>query len=85
MPRRILTGVVIGDKCDKTVAVRVACNVLHPIYKKVSRRHKKYLAHDEGNNHKVGDVVDIVESRPFSKKKKWLVVDELSGAADAAG
>jgi small subunit ribosomal protein S17 len=70
-------GKVVGAKCDKTVAVSVACNVFHPIYKKMSRRNKKYLAHDEQNVYKVGDMVNIVESRPFSKKKKWLVLERV--------
>jgi small subunit ribosomal protein S17 len=76
MPRRVLTGTVVNDKCDKTVAVRVSCSFLHPLYKKRLRRHKKYLVHDEDNSHKIGDVVDIIESRPLSKKKKWTVVEK---------
>ena len=76
MPRRVLTGTVVSDKCDKTVSVRVACSFLHPIYKKMVRRHKKYLAHDEANSHKIGDVVDIIESKPISKNKKWVVVEK---------
>ncbi|MDR3285303.1 MAG: 30S ribosomal protein S17 [Holosporales bacterium] len=75
MPSRILTGTVVCDKCDKTVAIRVVNSVLHPLYKKMCRRHKKYLAHDEFNVYKVGDVVSIIESRPFSKNKKWVVIN----------
>ncbi|MDR0632663.1 MAG: 30S ribosomal protein S17 [Holosporales bacterium] len=78
MPRRVLTGTVVSDKCDKTVVVRVACSFLHPVYKKMVKRHKKYLAHDDGNVHKIGDVVNIIESRPFSKNKKWAVVEDAS-------
>lgn len=76
MPRRILKGTVVSDKADKTVIVRVERSVLHPIYKKRMRRHERYKAHDEGNLHKVGDVIEILESRPFSKTKKWVVVEK---------
>lgn len=76
MPRKILKGVVVADKCDKTIAVRVACSFLHPLYKKMVRRHKKYLVHDETNHFKVGDEVTIIESRPISKTKKWVVMGD---------
>ena len=74
MPRRILQGVVVGDKTDKTITVRVERRVMHPIYKKIVKRSRKYHAHDEDNRHKVGDVVRIVECRPISKTKSWRVV-----------
>ena len=73
MPRRVLQGVVVSDKCDKTVSVRVEKRVMHPIYKKYVKLHKKYAAHDESNTYKVGDFVKIIESKPISKTKKWLV------------
>ncbi len=76
MPKRILQGVVVSDKADKTVTVRVERRYTHPIYKKTVRSSKKYAAHDEQNKFKVGDVVKIVESRPISKSKKWAVVYE---------
>lgn len=76
MPRRVLKGVVVSDKANKTVVVRVARSVLHPIYKKRIRRDERYQAHDEGNLHKIGDVVEILESRPISKTKKWIVVEK---------
>ena len=75
MPKRILQGVVVSDKADKTVTVRVERRFTHPIYKKTVRSSKKYTAHDELNTCKVGDVVKIVESRPISKTKKWAVVE----------
>ena len=78
MPKRILQGVVVSDKMDKTVVVKVERRVMHPIYKKFIRRSKKYAAHDELNQFKVGDVVRIRESVPFSKTKTWEVL------ADAA-
>lgn len=76
MPKRILQGVVVSDKADKTVTVRVERRYTHPIYKKTVRSSKKYSAHDEQNKFKTGDVVKIVESRPISKTKKWAVVYE---------
>ncbi|MCQ2966061.1 MAG: 30S ribosomal protein S17 [Alphaproteobacteria bacterium] len=76
MPKRILQGVVVSDKMDKTVVVKVERRVMHPIYKKFIRRSKKYAAHDENNQFKVGDVVRIRECRPFSKSKTWEVLVE---------
>ena len=71
MPKRILQGVVVSDKMDKTVVVKVERRVMHPIYKKFIRRSKKYAAHDELNQFKVGDVVRIRECVPVSKTKTW--------------
>ena len=76
MPRRVLTGVVVSDKNDKTVTVRVDRRVRHPIYKKTIQRSKKYAAHDEKNQFKTGDTVQIIESAPISKSKRWQVVYE---------
>ena len=76
MPRRVLQGVVVSDKMDKTIVVEVERRVMHPIYKKFIRRTKKYAAHDESNDIKVGDVVRIRECRPISKRKRWEVVGE---------
>ncbi|MDR0640701.1 MAG: 30S ribosomal protein S17 [Holosporales bacterium] len=77
MPRRTLQGVVVSDKCDKTVSVRVENRVMHPIYKKYVKLHKKYMAHDEDNAYKIGDIVKIIESRPISKIKKWVVDSKI--------
>ena len=74
MPRRILQGVVVSDKMDKTVTVKVEGRVMHALYKKFIRRSKKYAAHDEANACKVGDQVFIQESAPISKDKRWVVV-----------
>ncbi|MBV8963413.1 MAG: 30S ribosomal protein S17 [Hyphomicrobiales bacterium] len=76
MPKRILQGVVVSDKQDKTVVVKVERRFLHPVMKKTVRRTKNYHAHDETNVHKVGDQVRIEESRPLSKLKNWVVVGE---------
>jgi len=74
MPKRILQGVVVSDKSDKTVTILVERRFMHPVYKKTVRKSKKYAAHDEQNVHKIGDIVKIIEARPFSKTKKWEVL-----------
>ena len=74
MPKRILQGVVVSDKGDKTVVVSVERQVMHPLYKKFIKRSKKYAAHDENNQFKVGDKVSIIESKPYSKTKAWTVI-----------
>ncbi len=71
--RKHMMGVVVGDKMDKTVMVEVARTVRHRLYGKVLRRTKKYMAHDEGNTCQVGDRVEIIESRPLSRRKRWAV------------
>ena len=83
MPRRILQGTVVSDKGDKTVIVSVERRVMPPIYKKCIRRSKRYAAHDEQNQHKVGDVVRIVECRPFSRTKRLEVLAEWAAAVGA--
>ena len=74
MPKRILQGVVVSDKQDKTVVVSVERQVMHPVYKKFVKKSKKYAAHDENNQYKIGDQVSIQESRPYSKTKTWTVI-----------
>lgn len=81
MPRRVLQGVVVSDKSDKTVLVNVEKRFMHPIYKKYVRLHKKYAAHDESNSCKVGDFVKIRESKPISKTKKWVVESKVGAEA----
>jgi small subunit ribosomal protein S17 len=81
MPKRILQGVVVSDKMDKTIVVEVERRIQHPIYKKFIRRSKRYHAHDESNEIKTGQTVRIIESRPLSKTKRWVVVTETEGAA----
>jgi len=76
MPKRILQGVVVSDARDKTVTVRVERRFSHPVYKKTVRLSKKYSAHDENNRFKIGDQVSIIESRPISKTKKWVVMED---------
>jgi len=74
MPKRILQGVVVSDKNDKTIVVRVERRFTHPLLKKTVRRSKRYQAHDASNNFKVGDRVQIEECAPISKNKRWSVV-----------
>ncbi|RVU20090.1 30S ribosomal protein S17 [Methylobacterium oryzihabitans] len=81
MPKRVLQGVVVSDKQDKTVVVKVERRFTHPVMKKTVRRSKNYHAHDENNAAKVGQTVFIEESRPFSKLKTWKLVE--SAAAEA--
>jgi small subunit ribosomal protein S17 len=84
MPKRILQGVVVSDASDKTVIVRVERRVMHPLYKKFVSRSKKYAAHDEENRYRAGDAVRIEESRPISKRKRWIVLAGDSGPARRA-
>lgn len=84
MPRRVLEGKVVSDKCDKTVTVIVERRVQDPNYGKIIRRSEKYAAHDEGNVWKVGDKVQIEECRPLSKSKRWRVISgQASGESQA--
>jgi small subunit ribosomal protein S17 len=78
MPRRVLQGLVVSDKADKTIIVRVDRRVMEPLYKKYITRSKRYAAHDEQNRCKIGDVVHIRECRPISKRKRWEVLAETS-------
>lgn len=76
MPKRVMTGTVVGDAADKTVVVRVERRYRHPVYKKFVRRSKRYAAHDPENAHKVGDIVTIRECRPLSRTKRWEVLSD---------
>ena len=79
MPKRILSGVVVSSNANKTIVVKVTRRVKHKLYKKIISSSKKYHAHDEENNFKVGDNVRIIESKPISKLKSWLVINENKG------
>ncbi len=76
MSKKILSGKVIKDKNDKTVVVLVKRRYSHPFFGKVVTSSKKYHAHDETNKFKIGDEIKIVESKPYSKKKKWEVINK---------
>ena len=78
MPKRVLEGVVVSDKNDKTIVVKVERRLRHPVPKKTVRLSKKYHAHDEGNTAKTGDVVRIEETRPLSKQKRWTLLEKVA-------
>ena len=75
MPKRILKGIVVSDKSDKTLTVLVSRKVMHPVYKKYIKKSKKYLVHDKDNKFKNGEIVNIQENIPISKTKKWIVIN----------
>ena len=81
MPKRILEGLVISDKGDKTVVVKVERTILHPVLKKTVRQSKKYHAHDEANAYAEGERARIVECAPKSKLKRWEVLPKDAGAS----
>ena len=76
MPKKILDGIVVSDKGDKSITVMVERKYQHPVLQKVIKTKKKYHVHDENNSHKNGDKVKIIESRPISKTKKFKVLEE---------
>ena len=76
MPKRVLNGIVCSSSNKKTVVVKVERTFKHPIYKKFIKRSKKYHAHDENNNLKIGDKVAIQETKPISKLKSWMVIND---------
>ena len=78
--RKVRVGVVVSDKMDKTVLVRIDRRVRHPLYKKTVARANKLAAHDEDNDAHVGDMVRVVETRPLSKSKRWRVVEIVERA-----
>jgi small subunit ribosomal protein S17 len=78
--RRVLTGVVVSDKADKTIVVMVETLVQHPLFKKYIRRRKKFMAHDPQNDCGVGDTVSIIEHRPLSARKRWHLVKIMEKA-----
>ena len=78
MPKRVLTGLIVSDKGDKTVVVNVERKVKHPLYGKIIRRSKKYHAHDEANEYKQGETVRIEETAPISKLKTWKVIERVN-------
>ncbi len=85
MPKRVMQGTVVSDKNDKTVVVRVERRFTHPVMKKTVRQSKKYKAHDETNACKVGDQVLIEESKPISRDKHWVVVDQPDAGTGRCG
>jgi small subunit ribosomal protein S17 len=80
MPKRVLQGVVVSDTNDKTIVVKVERRLRHPVFKKTVRMSKKYHAHDEKNEAKVGEIVRISETRPQSKLKRWVLVEKIDAS-----
>lgn len=76
--RKVREGIVVSNKMDKTAVVKVERTLRHPLYKKVIRRSKRYLVHDEENASKVGDTVRITECRPLSRHKRWRLLEVVS-------
>lgn len=79
--RKVRTGLVVGDRAEKTVTVMVERRFAHPLYGKQMKRTKRYHAHDEANEYRVGDTVSIMETRPLSKTKRWRVVELIERPA----
>ena len=77
MPKKVLTGIVVSDKPNKTITVLIERKYSHPVLKKIVKVKKKYNAHDENNKYKNGDKVSIKECKPFSKTKKFEVIGDL--------
>ena len=84
MPRRVLEGKVVSDKMDKTVTGLVERRFMHPKYKKYIKRSNKYAAHDESNSVKEGEIIQIIECAPISKRKTWTVVKDGAAAPTKA-
>ncbi len=82
--KETIQGQVVSDKMDKTVVVAVETASRHPLYKKAIRRVRKYMAHDESNSCRVGDTVEIIETRPLSHRKRWCVVNRIEDAHSVA-
>jgi small subunit ribosomal protein S17 len=80
MPKRILQGEVVSDKNDKTIVVKVERRLRHPVFKKTVRVSKKYHAHDEKNEAKIGEIVRIQETSPQSKLKRWTLVEKIDAS-----
>jgi len=78
--RKTLTGIVVSDVADKTVIVKVERRIQHPVYKKMVRKSKRFMAHDQENSSGLGDTVRIIESRPISKNKKWRLAEIIEKA-----
>ncbi len=83
MPKKVLTGTVVSDRMQKSVVVEVTYLKKHPLYGKYRKIKRKYMAHDEKNECKVGDTVTIIESRPLSRRKRWRVISVVKGRKTA--
>ena len=83
--RKVRRGIVVSDKMKKTITVKVERQILHPMYKKFIKRSKTFFAHDEENTARVGDFVQIVETRPLSKNKRWRLDSIITRSVESTG
>ena len=83
--RKVRRGIVVSDKMQKTVTVKVERQILHPMYKKFIKRSKTFFVHDEENTARVGDFVQIVETRPLSKNKRWRIERIVTRSVESTG
>lgn len=83
--RKVRRGIVISDKMQKTITVKVERQILHPMYKKFIKRSKTFFAHDEENTARIGDFVQIVETRPLSKNKRWRLDSIITRSVESTG
>ena len=83
--RKVRHGIVVSDKMQKTVTVKVERQILHPMYKKFIKRSKTFFVHDEENTARVGDFVQIVETRPLSKNKRWRIESIITRSVESTG
>lgn len=83
--RKVRRGIVVSDKMQKTVTVKVERQILHPMYKKFIKRSKTFFVHDEENTARVGDFVQIVETRPLSKNKRWRIKSIITRSVESTG
>ncbi len=83
--RKVRRGIVVSDKMQKTVTVKVERQILHPMYKKFIKRSKTFFVHDEENTARVGDFVQIVETRPLSKNKRWRIESIIPRSVESTG
>ena len=83
--RKVRRGIVVSDKMQKTVTVKVERHILHPMYKKFIKRSKTFFVHDEENTARVGDFVQIVETRPLSKNKRWRIESIITRSVESTG
>ncbi len=83
--RKVRRGIVVSDKMQKTITVKVERQILHPMYKKFIKRSKTFFAHDEENTARIGDFVQIVETRPLSKNKRWRLDSIITRSVESTG
>ena len=83
--RKVRRGIVVSDKMQKTITVKVERQILHPMYKKFIKRSKTFFVHDEENTARVGDFVQIVETRPLSKNKRWRLDSIITRSVESTG